>query len=84
MKEFSRRNIDYWSIINFALSKNNKNMNQEFDIIIVGGAAGFYRKYCWENPKLKVAILVRTVAPKYYKKVPFLVVDNVTHACFWT
>jgi predicted flavoprotein YhiN len=35
-------------------------MNQDFDIIIVGGgAAGFLQRYCGENPKLKVAILER-------------------------
>jgi pyruvate/2-oxoglutarate dehydrogenase complex dihydrolipoamide dehydrogenase (E3) component len=35
-------------------------MNQNFDIIIVGGgAAGYSNQYCRENPKLKVAILER-------------------------
>ena len=60
-------------------------MNQNFDIIIVGGgAAGFFTaiNIVEKNPKLKVAILERGKDVLYKVRVSGGGRCNVTHACF--
>jgi predicted Rossmann fold flavoprotein len=62
-----------------------KNMNQNFDIIIVGGgAAGFFTaiNIVEKNPKLKVAILERGSEVLSKVRISGGGRCNVTHACF--
>ncbi|MFQ3173965.1 MAG: putative flavoprotein YhiN, partial [Flavobacterium sp.] len=60
-------------------------MNQDFDIIIVGGgAAGFFTaiNIVEKNPKLKVAILERGADVLQKVRISGGGRCNVTHACF--
>jgi predicted Rossmann fold flavoprotein len=70
-------------MLNFAFSKQI--MNQNFDIIIVGGgAAGFFSaiNMVERNPKLKVAILERGKEVLTKVRISGGGRCNVTHACF--
>jgi predicted Rossmann fold flavoprotein len=70
-------------ILNFVVQ--NQKMNQDFDILIVGGgAAGFFSaiNIVERNPKLKVAILERGKEVLSKVRVSGGGRCNVTHACF--